>query len=167
MGGLRLWEQIKHLGARAMRPGLAPVHETLERIEREIRDGRSSSSWRGGVEGSLVGGRTVNPELREKYRRELEFWRTTVKVPGSHPAITGPFEEVFMSWQKCRLRELGTWLQIGDDAALEAWCREQSVVEVGGGPCPAVAAARWKRAVAADPLADGFAAEGLLPGNHD
>jgi SAM-dependent methyltransferase len=162
-----IWERLKSLAARAMRPGLAPIHERLDAVAKTLRDGQLAASWRGGLEGGLIGGSWEIPELAEKYRRELEFWQKTVKIPGSHPAIIGPFEEVFGAWQRQRLRELGQWLGLADDAAMAGWCRERSVVEVGGGPYPAVAAGRWKRAVAVDPLADGFAAEDLLPSNKD
>jgi SAM-dependent methyltransferase len=48
---------------------------------------------------------------------------------------------------------------------VDVWCREKSVVEIGAGPYPSIAAARlgWKRAVAVDPIAKGYAEEGMLP----
>ncbi|MCC6661687.1 MAG: class I SAM-dependent methyltransferase [Phycisphaerales bacterium] len=100
----------------------------------------------------------------EKYEEELGFWRWLVKTPEGRKKIGGAFEEVFGRWQRQRLLELGERLGLESEAALDAWCEGQSVVEIGAGPYPAVAAApAWRRAVAVDPLASGYAREGLLP----
>ncbi len=124
---------------------------------------------------------------REKHREELAFWRWLIATPAGAQALKQPVGAAFGSWQRERLRELGIALnldakggtldpafdgfvrlpeaQLADlDSRVDAWCRERSVVEIGGGPFPAIASApAWRRAVAVDPLARGYAEEGLLP----
>jgi len=124
---------------------------------------------------------------REKHREELAFWRWLIATPGGAEALGQPVGAAFGSWQRERLRELGLALNLTGaggaldpafdgfvrlperelaelDARVDAWCRECSVVEIGGGPFPAIASApAWKRAAAVDPLARGYAEEGLLP----
>lgn len=174
--GPREW--LRRTLARLLRPGLVETEARLWRLETMILR-RTGGVWRGGIEGGLVHDDPLDIDgvLAAKLREELTFWRRTVRIPGSHPAVQGAFEEVFGAWQRERLRELGEWLGMDDEAARAAWRRRQSVVEIGGGPYPAVAAAGggdggdggsgWRRAVVVDPLADGFAAEGLLPRNRD
>ncbi|MFM9994428.1 MAG: class I SAM-dependent methyltransferase [Phycisphaerales bacterium] len=141
----RRWfkERVKRLIARAMRPGLRPVEERLERIE--VR-----------LEASIGPG-------ADKYAEELAYWRWLVKTDAGRDFLKGPFERVFGRWQRDRLRQMGEHLGLETDADLNEWCARQSAVEIGAGPCPALSAApRWRRAVAIDPLARGYAEEGLL-----
>lgn len=154
-------ERLKHLAARLMRPGLQGIdghlrrNDTrLDRVEQLLEVVAASSIW------------------RDKYREELAFWRKLIKGGGSERAYGAPFVQVFYGWQRDRLRDLARWLNLTPEAApveeidpaLDAWCAGQSVVEIGGGPFPAVAAApAWRRAVAVDPLARSYAEEGLMP----
>ena len=144
-GGLR--DRLRRLAARLFKPGLAGVHERLDRLERAVlgridRLGRSP----------------------EKYEEELGFWRWLATSEESQKRMHGTFHVAFSRWQRLRLLELGERLGLGSEDALDAWCEGQSVVEIGAGPYPAVAAApAWRRAVAVDPLAKGYAREGLLP----
>lgn len=148
---------------------MAGLEGRLARLERRIAHELERTKlgvWRGGLDGFVAlpdGG--DNLVLSTRMRQELAFWRRAAKIPGAHPAIDGPFEEVFGRWQRARLEELGAFLSI-DAARFAAWRRERSAVEIGGGPFPMIAAsadAPWRWAVAVDPLADGFAAEGLVP----
>ncbi len=115
---------------------------------------------------------------REKYQGELSYWRWLIKTEQGRASLYAPFEVAFYRWQRDRLRELAVTLNLvpqdplhngnGNksqlEAALNQWCAGQSVVEIGAGPYPAVAAApAWRRAVAIDPLAKSYAEEGLLP----
>lgn len=136
-------EGLKRLIARAMRPGLRPIEERLEHIEARL-------------------GQPVGP-TSGKYGEELEYWRWLVTTDAGRDFLKGPFEQVFGRWQRNRLRQMGKHLGIETDPALNEWCARQSAVEIGAGPCPALSAApRWRRAVAVDPLARGYAEEGLL-----
>jgi SAM-dependent methyltransferase len=167
-----LKDRVKKVMFRAMRPGLLEVNQRLERLEAAIGElsPRRFAIWRGGLSGKAIdsAGREV-PPVTLKYRDELTFWEDCVRQ-GSMRSYGGPFEEVFKTWQTDRVRELGEFLgmkqpegQFSPD--LRAWCGQRSVVEVGAGPYPSIATIRWKRAVAIDPLADGYAAENLLPKN--
>lgn len=139
--------RLKALAARFLRPGLAGVYARIDQVEQ-------------GLHRRLD--RLNRPA--EKYEEELRFWRWLVKSEEGAKKIGGPFEKVFGRWQRARLVELGERLGLGGEAALDAWCEGQSVVEIGAGPYPAIAAApAWRRAVAVDPLAKGYAREGLLP----
>lgn len=143
--------RLKALAARLLRPGLAGVHARIDQVEQGLH-------------------RRLDRLNRpvEKYEEELRFWRWLVKSEEGAKKIGGPFEEVFGRWQRARLMELGERLGLGGEAALDAWCEGQSVVEIGAGPYPAIAAApAWRRAVAVDPLAKGYAREGLLPAACD
>lgn len=145
-----------------MRPGLQEINERLWRIEQALRAG-AFGLWRGGLDGqavSLLG--TPLPEVTRKYRDELVYWESVVKRD-SVQNLGGPFEQVYGGWQRDRIAELGQFL--GHDGAEETarWCASRSAVEIGAGPYPSIAVARWLRAVAIDPLADGYTAEDLLP----
>jgi SAM-dependent methyltransferase len=150
----QLRERLRLLAARMLRPGIAPLAHRLDRLEHSIVEV---------VTGSIVG--------REKYREELEFWRWLLKTPEGRASLGRPPEDAFAEWQRDRLRELAGCLAFGNpgtngslDEALDAWCASQSAIEIGPGPYPALAAApRWKRAVAVDPLARGYAEEAMLP----
>jgi SAM-dependent methyltransferase len=121
---------------------------------------------------------------RDKHAEELSYWRWLIKTEQGRASIYAPFEIAFRRWQRDRLRELARCLKLAPeeslvevvkngngvpsdkalDRALDQWCAGQSVVEIGAGPYPAIAAApAWKRAVAVDPLAKSYAEENLLP----
>lgn len=135
----RMKDRVRRIIARAMRPGLAGIEGRLARIE------------------AAVGGD------RAKYQEELAWWRWLITTDEGRRSLPGPFEQVFGGWQRDRLRELGRSLGLSGDDELDAWCARQSAVEIGAGPYPALAAAPvWRRAVAVDPLAKGYASEGLL-----
>ena len=155
---------------RFMRPGLVDVTHRLERIEltlSEVKSGAGSKNafgqWRGGLHGHAVDahGRHL-PHLTAKYRDELAFWQHLVKHDAKR-ALGGTFEEVYGRWQRERLDELASFLGLRGAGELASWCAARSVVEIGAGPYPSIAAAHWKRAVAIDPLADGYTSEDLLP----
>lgn len=139
-------ERIKRLLARIVRPGVAGIEARLRRIEEALEP---------------IAGAALN---QDKYREELAYWRWLIKSERGRASLHGPFAEVYGGWQRERLRELGRTLGLDGDEGLAGWCAEQSVVEIGGGPYPAVgAAAGWRRAVAVDPLAKGYVEEGLVP----
>jgi SAM-dependent methyltransferase len=149
-------ERFKHLVMRLMRPGVAGLEQRLDALSNQLALVESVLERQAGV--------TLD---RDKYREELAYWRWLIKTDQGRASLPAPFEQVFGGWQRDRLRELGRCLGLegaDPDAALDAWCRQQSVVEIGAGPYPAVAAApAWRRAVAVDPIARGYAEEGLLP----
>jgi hypothetical protein len=161
-------ERLKRLVMRLMRPGLVGVEARVESIERALDElGRRLGS----VDATV---RRIEGPGREKYAEELGYWRWLFKTDEGRAALDLPPEESFAQWQRERLRELAQCLGLaaetdpGLDAALDDWCARQSVVEIGAGPYPAVAAApRWRRAVAVDPIARGYAEEGLLPASAD
>lgn len=134
-----------------MRPGVRGIHQRLDRIERTL-----------GTEASDA----------HKYSSELNFWRWLIKHGGSEKQYGDSFEVVFGRWQRQRLIKLSEWLFLpvqGQPGDIDAWCAERSVVEIGAGPFPCVAAAKrgWKRCVAVDPIAKGYCEEGLLPSVAD
>ncbi|HRQ72393.1 MAG TPA: class I SAM-dependent methyltransferase [Phycisphaerales bacterium] len=150
---------------RLLRPGLAGIHARLDQLGTTRAD--TVGMWRGG----LADGRAVHPdgvdavraeEQSAKYRDELAFWVSLIREPERHAGI-GDYEETFGRWQRDRIVELGRFVGATGEHELRAWCARQSVLEIGPGPYPAVAAARWRRAIAVDPLADGYVREGLLP----
>ena len=129
---------------------------------------------------------------RDKHAEELSYWRWLIKTEQGKASLYAPFEIAFKRWQRDRLRELARVLQLPAsaptdhapesngklngaashgvpvdrtfDKSLDEWCAKQSVIEIGAGPYPAIAAAPvWRRAVAIDPLAKSYAEEGLLP----
>lgn len=168
-----LKERLKHLVFRAMRPGLLEVNQRLWRIEQVLGSGRANTHghpparvfglWRGGLSGQAVDlfGNPL-PDLTPKYRDELTYWQHMVKHDAPR-ALGGPFEQVYGAWQRERIADLGRFLGLGGPDATALWCAQRSAVEIGAGPYPSIAVARWRRAVAIDPLADGYASEDLLP----
>lgn len=155
-------ERFKYLMMRVIRPGVQPLEDRLggelERVSKRLE----------AIEASL---RRLEGD-QEKYQEELGYWRWLFKTDEGRSALDVPPEDAFAGWQRDRLRELARCLRLGGagaegerlDEALDAWCEGQSVIEIGAGPYPAVAAApRWRRAVAVDPIARGYAEEGLLP----
>lgn len=130
----------------ALEPHIRPLEARLARIE-ELME--------------LVAGATVD---RDKHREELAYWRWLIKTDQGRKSLHGPVEQVFMGWQRQRLRELGTALGLDGDRALDDWCAMNSAVEIGSGPFPALGAApRWNRAIAVDPIAKAYVEEGLVP----
>lgn len=141
-----------------MRPGLAPVHQKLDEVV--VRLERIEAGLQ---EAGLL------PGQKDKYREELAYWRWLIKTEQGRASLYAPFEVAFGGWQRDRLRELGRCLGLpgqGEEfeQSLDEWCEQQSAIEIGPGPYPALAAAaRWQRAVAVDPIARGYAEEKLIP----
>ncbi|MCW5775398.1 MAG: class I SAM-dependent methyltransferase [Phycisphaeraceae bacterium] len=161
--------RVKTLMARLLRPGLAGVVARVDKLEalEKARPCEAVGRWRGGLtDGSatrFVNGTEIDaPDLAAKYRDELGFWISLVRHPERYEGF-GDFERSFGEWQRDRIVELGRFVGATGERELRAWCARQSVLEIGPGPYPAIAAARWRRAIAVDPLADGYVREGLLP----
>lgn len=162
---MSLKDTLKRVAMRAMRPGLVDVTGRLDRIEAKLRGGGGGFAvWRGG----LRDGRAVDamgnelPGFTAKYRDELTFWEDCVKR-SAPTTIGGAFENVYGGWQRDRIKELGDFLGLDGFEGARGWAKDRSAVEIGAGPYPSIATVQWKRAVAVDPLADGYTAEGLLP----
>jgi SAM-dependent methyltransferase len=161
--GLRRW------ATGAMRRPLRAAAMVLRGLERRLGEvgaggaaAATGGTWRGGLGGAAIDGRGgADGALTAKYREELEFWNGFVKE-GAARQFGAPFAAVYGGWQRARVAELGEFLGLSPEA-LAGWCAERTAVEIGAGPFPSVAVSRWARAVAVDPLADGYAAEGLLP----
>jgi SAM-dependent methyltransferase len=149
-----LKHRLKTLAFRAMRPGIMPVHDKMMQIEADIK---------------ALGDRLDEREERgRKYDSELDYWRWLIKRGGSEKDFGAPFEQVFGHWQRQRLLKLGLFLGLPDSGTpgdVDDWCATRSVIEIGAGPYPAIAAARkgWKRCVAVDPIARGYVEEDLVP----
>ncbi|MFN7022445.1 MAG: class I SAM-dependent methyltransferase, partial [Phycisphaerales bacterium] len=143
-GGLK--SMLKRVAARAVRPGVLPLMDRLDEIERVLE---------------------IQREDRLKYESELAYWRYLVKNGGSQRDFGNPFEVVFGTWQRNRLLKLADYLGVAHEGAdgIDAWCASRSAIEIGAGPYPAIGAARggWKRAIAVDPIARGYVEEGLVP----
>jgi SAM-dependent methyltransferase len=147
--GRRLYESAKRCAARVFRPAMEPLNDRLAKIEAHL--GQAEHDAR-------------------KYEGELAYWRRLVKRGGAEKDFGEPFEVVFARWQRHRLLRLGEYLGLpGVDAqgvaGIDEWARDKSVIEIGAGPYPGVAATKfgWKRCVAVDPIARGYVEEGLLP----
>jgi SAM-dependent methyltransferase len=168
------YERLKTLAARAIRPGLQDLTARMHEVQTRLAQLEALQQDQRGKVDRL----TAQAEKHRDHSEELGFWRWLVKTEEGRKSIDGPFEQVFGGWQRDRLRELARVLNLGEwgasssapedgdafERVLDAWCAEQSVVEIGGGPFPAVAAApRWRSAVAADPLAKAYIEEGLVP----
>lgn len=149
-----LKSRLKHLAFRTLRPGLQPVNDKLDDVQQRLQG---------------LADRLDRLDLQaEKYDSELEYWRWLIKKGGSEKDFGAPFAQVFGVWQRNRLIKLGHFLglaEIGHPGDVEDWASTRSVIEIGAGPYPAVAAASkgWKRCVAADPLARGYVEEDLVP----
>ncbi len=145
---------LKHLAMRLMRPGLTSLHLRLDDVRTDI---------------AAVHGRLDELDAdRAKYDSELEYWRWLVKKGGSEKGFGGPFAEVFGRWTRQKMVKIGEFLAlppIGQPGSIDDWAHERSVVEIGAGPYPLVAAAAqgWKRCVAVDPIARGYVEEDLVP----
>lgn len=167
------------LWVRAVRGACSPLSERLDllsqRVVQRVVRPDPRAVWRGSLASGSAIGRDGRPRpiLTDKYRAELTYWARAGQ--GIEPSFQGELHEVFGRWQRTRLYELGGRLgldrpfQPGETiiGPLAEWCARQRVVEIGGGPHPAVCEARWRSAVAVDPLADGYASEGLLPADND
>ncbi len=177
-------EQVAHsstppLLSRFFRAGASPAAARLDAIAHQLSHPPivpdPLSVWRGDLASGAAIGRDAKPrpDLTTKYHDELTYWQRV--GAGTEPSFEGELHEVFGRWQRTRLYELGG--RLGLDRAfapgepitgpLADWCAQRRVLEIGGGPHPAVSETRWKSAVAADPLAEGYAAEGLLPSEND
>ena len=178
-----LKNHLKHLIFRLLRPGLVDVNTRLDRIERALgsethgtglagsapaasnaeAEAPTGAIWRGGLSGAAITpiGR---PDIAatKKYHEELLFWVTLVHSPETVAGFPGTFEQTYGSWQRGRIDELRSFLEL-DEPAFAEWCAARTAIEIGPGPYPSIAKARWARAVAVDPLADGYAAERLIP----
>ncbi|MBC7772457.1 MAG: class I SAM-dependent methyltransferase [Pyrinomonadaceae bacterium] len=97
-----------------------------------------------------------------KYRDEFTFW-----VALEHGDCARQFGcsawDLFRHWQTIRMTELSQALKLAGLDELKTWASERSAVEIGPGPFPSIAIAPWRRAVAVDPLADGYSRENLVP----
>lgn len=104
------------------------------------------------------------PEATIKYKDELQFWsnfclRDCQRIHGT------TFANVFGAWQRERIKELAECLRqiTPADFDFTSWCSTRTAIEFGPGPFPSIAVKKWQRAIAIDPLADGYVQEGLLP----
>lgn len=152
---------LKTLAARLLRPGLAQVEHRLAQLEKAAAM-REQAIWRGGLTGGPLPQAGAEDSVAIKYRQELTFWRNLVREKNYYTTFQDEFGRSFSHWQRERLLKLADFLDLDDEAELDRWCLERSAIEIGSGPYPALAAAKWKRAVAVDPLADGFVSEGLV-----
>jgi SAM-dependent methyltransferase len=151
-GGIKA--RLKHLAMRAMRPGVLPVQERLETLGREVDGLRAHMD-------SLESD-------RNKYESELEYWRWLVKKGGSEQGFGGPFARIFGKWTRDKMVKMGEFLSlppVGQPGCVDDWAATRSVIEIGAGPYPLIAAAAkgWKRCAAVDPIARGYVEEGLVP----
>lgn len=145
---------------------LDTANHALAHIMRELvllRTGRVGV-WRGGLADgvAVLDDGSVSVEQTTKYRGELEFWVNLVKRPENLPGVDIVYEREFLTWQRDRLDELADWIGADD---VGNWCAARTAVELGPGPYPMICVAQWRRAIAVDPLADGYVAEDLLPSN--
>ncbi len=163
-------EALRRLLARAVRPAAWPIEQRLDLLIDAAPRRSASVVWRGGLDGHAIAtDASVDHAATKRLRRELTYWAAVVR--GADPDFPGDFRETFARWQRTRLFELAERLGLAGDFApgepitgrMAEWCTERTAVEIGSGPYPAVAAARWRRAVAVDPLADGYFAEALVP----
>lgn len=143
----KLKSLFKPMAARAIRPGIMPLADRLDRIEDVLE---------------------ITKEDRFKYESELAYWRYLVKEGGSQKDFGNSFEIVFGHWQRNRLLKLAEFLGVPGDAesnGIDDWCASRTVIEIGAGPFPAAGAARkgWKKAIAVDPIARGYVEGGLVP----
>jgi SAM-dependent methyltransferase len=163
---------------RVLRPAIWPVRDDLQRLHKRLDDvARAVNAddatmlvWRGGLRGHLVwpdGSRPPVPAAPDvaatahRYHGEIRYWSNVARGLDKH--YPGTWPEPTMHWQRGRFMELAKVLGFAGWEPFTQWSSGQRAVEVGGGPCPALTVAPWKSAVAVDPLAEAYVAEGLLP----
>jgi len=164
-GGLRglAWRTVY----RAMRPAVNDVAARLSDLERRVGARSEVGIWRGGLRGHAIDpAGAPNVGLSKKYGPELAFWEHLVHTDAQRLWNSSFFDQA-RGWQAARIQELGQWLGLKGTDAVSAWSSERTAVEIGAGPFPSIAMTPWRRAVAVDPIADGYAAEGLLPPEAD
>lgn len=185
-------QTLKRLVHRLLRPGLQDVLHAAERAAAAAHEARDASLaageaarslhqpvldthsrlssaahvgavWRGGLSGAacLADG-TPLPDLTRKYRDELAFWVRVSRDPEQFPSWTGTFKGVYGGWQQDRNDELAAWLDLSPDQ-YRRWAADIRALEIGSGPYPFLGRDRWAWALAVDPLAEGYLAEGLVP----
>lgn len=153
----------KRVTGRVLRGGLAGVNERLDRIERLATASRDSLAvWRGDLRtGCAVGpGGEPLPDATSRLRAELAYWVRTRSDPSAVLTGVSDLAEAVAQWHERRLAQLAEALGVTAEA-FDAWAGERNAVEIGGGPWPLIGARVWKRAVAVDPLCEGYDAEGL------
>jgi SAM-dependent methyltransferase len=161
-------ESATHTSDAAERRALEDAVRRVEaRLDRVKPDPSINAVWRGRLDGRAVDSSGQDaPEMTRKYYDELAYW-VDVKRTAAVRDWGKPFDEVYGGWQRERTAELALFLGLGEGDAgwreIERWASSRTAVEIGAGPYPAIATLRWKRAVALDPLADGYVLEGLLP----
>lgn len=153
----------KRIIGRALRSGLVGVNERLDRIERLATADRSAYAvWRGDLRtGCAVGpeGECL-PDATSRLRAELAYWVRTRDNPSSVLDGVSDLTQAVAGWHETRLAQIAVAFDIQPES-LTAWAAERTAVEIGGGPWPLIGARSWKRAVAVDPLWEGYQAEGL------
>lgn len=165
----------KHLVRRFFRPAIdASVRESVDAsiapLQADLNarlaslesalSRRALPVWHGGLDGSLIP--SADPALESRTRESLQRWHDWATNPGATRAFSRGFHETLLQWQLARLRHLGHWLGISDDTAFVRWCRVRSAVELSTSPHPAVSAAPFRWAAAADPLMDAWLRLDLL-----
>ncbi len=144
---------------------------SLNPAQRLVRAGFGPLSGRVGNAVKTVE-RLATPAPAAGAQDELRYW---IDAAAGRAGLPGPLWETFGRWQRTRLFELGDRLGLASGLVpgeaitgpLAAWCARQRVVEIGPGPHPAVCEARWRSAIAVDPLADRYLEHGLVPPHAD
>jgi SAM-dependent methyltransferase len=120
------------------------------------------AAWRGGIDGqAITPDGTADERLTHKLRGELSYWIEDAGATGSERRRQ--FNDRWEFYHRQRLGELAWTLHLESADSFGAWIADRSVVEVGGGPFPAVSLLACRRAIAVDPLADAYVTEGLVP----
>lgn len=174
MAGTGVREGVRTALMRLLRPGTAPVEARLDRLLERLEREPVGAIWRGGLDGhaELPDG-THSPLSTRRMRQELRYWaRASHNLDGE---FDGGMAATFRRWQRIRLYELARCLEMTDGLEVGGplvgpmgdWLARQRVLEIGGGPWPCVAAARFESAAVVDPLADGYQAEGLITAEAD
>lgn len=169
----------KHLVRRFFRPAIdasvresvdasiAPLQSDLNARLASLESVLSRSAlpvWHGGLDGCLIP--SADPALESRTRESLKRWHNWADNPGATRTFSRGFHETLLEWQLARLRHLGHWHGISDDTAFVRWCCQRSAVELSTSPHPAVSAAPFRWAAAADPLMDAWLRLDLLPPNR-
>ena len=171
---------------------LTQLNTLPEQVARKVdhtQAERIGSVWRGGLEGRCIGiDGKPDPIATDRTRQELQYWVDVARDSGNPDGeFPDGLEKTFLWWQEIRLYELARALEfLAQDAEsiedvkpnqgllvglehgkpivgpMAQWLRTKRVVEIGGGPIPCVAAARFASAHIVDPLAEGYLTEGLV-----